>query len=129
MSQYRKMKMLVICIIPLSMGIFMGVVFGEHPVKNDGAQTITPTVPTTPGSNVERRLIPRDVDAMAPIWAKQVQHIIDGQLIALSNKETIAGLATFTKNYYEALKEKGFTDEQASEIVAGVGIPSLLPIN
>ena len=34
-----------------------------------------------------------------------------------------ARLADFTKNYYDALVKRGFTKEQALQLVAAMGIP------
>ena len=34
-------------------------------------------------------------------------------------------MATYTKNYYDALVAKGFTKEEALKIVIGVGMPSI----
>lgn len=42
----------------------------------------------------------------------------------LTRPESAEKLATFTRNYYEALLRKGFTEEQALQIVAATGVPS-----
>jgi len=42
-----------------------------------------------------------------------------------SEPETAERLATFTKNYHDALIRKGFTPAQALQLVIGQGMPSL----
>ena len=43
----------------------------------------------------------------------------------LAKPETAERLASFAKNYYDALVKKGFTKEQALEIVIEAGIPTM----
>ena len=44
-------------------------------------------------------------------------------LWALSKPEAAERLATFSRNYYDALIKKGFTKDEALRIVLSVGIP------
>ncbi len=43
----------------------------------------------------------------------------------LADRNSTEKLASFTKNYYDALVSKGFTEEQALRIIMSVGIPSI----
>jgi len=45
----------------------------------------------------------------------------------IADPETAERCATFTRNYYEALVAKGFTEEAALQIVIAAGLPSLFP--
>lgn len=49
--------------------------------------------------------------------------VMDGYLDYFAQPETAKKLATFQKNYYDALIEKGFTKEQAFELVLRHGNP------
>jgi hypothetical protein len=51
------------------------------------------------------------------------QAAMQSLLATLARRETAEGLATFTKNYYDALVAKGFTKDEALRIVIGQGIP------
>jgi hypothetical protein len=46
-------------------------------------------------------------------------------LKALAKPESADQLATFMKNYRDALLAKGFTREEALQIVRGTGMPSM----
>ena len=49
--------------------------------------------------------------------------VIDGYLDYLAKPQTTKKLATFQKNYYDALVEQGFTKEQAFELLLRFGNP------
>jgi hypothetical protein len=50
--------------------------------------------------------------------------MIETQLEALSNPKTADELASFTKNYYNALIKKGFSKQEALNIATKVGFPT-----
>jgi len=62
---------------------------------------------------------------MGPMMGMMMKGMMRAMLDFLSEAETADKMATFTKNYYDALIKKGFTPEQALKIVIGQGIPSL----
>lgn len=62
---------------------------------------------------------------MGPMMGNMMASMLDGMLTTLARPESAEKLATFTRNYYEALIRKGFTEEQALRLVAAVGFPSL----
>jgi len=62
---------------------------------------------------------------MGPMMGMMMKGMMKAMLELFSEPETAEKLATFTKNYYDALIRKGFTPEQALKIVIGQGMPSL----
>jgi hypothetical protein len=49
--------------------------------------------------------------------------VLDAYLDYLARPETSSRLATFQRNYYNALVEKGFTEKQAFRLVRDLGNP------
>jgi hypothetical protein len=43
----------------------------------------------------------------------------------MAKPENVELLATFTRNYYDALRRKGFTKEEALQIGVATGIPRM----
>ena len=62
---------------------------------------------------------------MAPMMGRMMENMVEGLLTALARAENAERLATFARNYFDALRRKGFTDEQALRLVAAVGFPSI----
>jgi hypothetical protein len=62
---------------------------------------------------------------MGPMMGRMMENMVEGLLTALAKPDNAERLATFAKNYFDALKRKGFTDEQALRLVAAVGFPSI----
>ena len=60
---------------------------------------------------------------MAPMMQQMAVLTMEGTLAALAKPENAEHLADFTKHYYDALLKRGFTKEQALQIVMAVGIP------
>src|SRR6266516_1277223 len=54
---------------------------------------------------------------------EMMQSMMEGTLRVLAKPETADQLATFTRNYYDALIRKGFTKAEALEIVTKIGVP------
>lgn len=67
----------------------------------------------------------RQMRAMAPMMRQMMQTMTQEVLVLLAEPETATQMATFTKNYYDALVARGFTKEEALRIVIGHGIPAL----
>jgi hypothetical protein len=65
----------------------------------------------------------QQIDAMGPAMAKMTENMYAGMLRALSKPESAEQLATFMKNYRDALVAKGFTKEEAMQIVKAAGMP------
>src|SRR6266700_1369391 len=49
--------------------------------------------------------------------------MLESTLTTLAKPENAERLADFTKNYYDALLKRGFTKEQALQLVAAIGMP------
>lgn len=62
-------------------------------------------------------------DSMHAQLTEMATKVIDGYLDYLAKPQTAKKLATFQKNYYDALIEQGFTKEQAFELVLRFGNP------
>ena len=62
---------------------------------------------------------------MGPMMGQMMESMMQTMLTVIAKPETAEQLATFTKNYYDALIAKGSSQEQALEIVTSVGIPSI----
>ena len=62
-------------------------------------------------------------DAMQAHLTEIATKMIDGYLDYLAKPQTVKKLATFQKNYFDALVDQGFTKEQAFELVLRFGNP------
>jgi len=62
--------------------------------------------------------------AMAPMMGKMMEAMIEAQLSVVSKPESAQKMATYVKNFYEALIKQGFSKEEAFKIVTSVSLPS-----
>ena len=62
---------------------------------------------------------------MSPMIGQMMQAMLRSTLAALSEPEVAEQMATFTRNYYDALVAKGFTRDEALRIVLAHGIPGM----
>lgn len=62
---------------------------------------------------------------MGPMMGQMMTVMMNSMFDVLSDKSNAEKLAEFTKNYYDALINKGFSKEDALKIVISVGIPSI----
>ena len=85
-----------------------------------GQQT-PPTQQRTP----EQAEMEMQMMMMGPMMSQMMQSMLKGMMTALAERETTDQLATFTKNYFDALVARGFSREEALRIVASVGIPAM----
>ncbi len=60
---------------------------------------------------------------MGPMMGRMAEAMMDGILTVLSQPESAERLASFTRNYFEALMRRGFSEEQALRLTAAVGFP------
>lgn len=63
------------------------------------------------------------MDMMGPMMGKMMASTLNSVLDVLDKPETTQKLATFTRNYFDALVAKGFTKDDALRIVTAVGVP------
>ena len=62
---------------------------------------------------------------MSPMIGQMMQAMLRSTLAALSEPEVAEQMATFTRNYYDALVAKGFSRDEALRIVLAHGIPGM----
>jgi len=62
---------------------------------------------------------------MLPVMGDMVGTMMNGMFKELARPESARRLAAFTRNYYEALLEEGFTEGQAMEIATAFSVPNL----
>ena len=62
---------------------------------------------------------------MAPMMGTMMEAMFETMFNIMAKPKTAERLATFTKNYYDALIAKGFSKEDAIKIVTSMGIPSM----
>jgi hypothetical protein len=60
---------------------------------------------------------------MVPMMSQMASVMLESTLTTLAKPENAERLADFTKNYYDALIKRGFTKEQALQLVAAIGMP------
>jgi len=64
---------------------------------------------------------------MGPMMEQMMTAGMNATLRVLARPESAQQLATFVKNFYDALVTKGFSKEDALRIVAAVGMPHAAP--
>lgn len=69
------------------------------------------------------------MEMMGPMMGLMMQNMLDGMLTYMSKPETAEKLATFSKNYYDALLKKGFTKEEAMKIITSINVLSMPAMN
>ena len=62
---------------------------------------------------------------MGPMMGQMMEAMMEGMLRVMARPENADRLATFTKNYYDALIRKGLTKDQALQIVIATGMPRM----
>src|SRR2546422_10963355 len=77
--------------------------------------------PTNPDSAQQAQM----TSMMGPMMGQMMEAMMEGMLRVMAKPESADRLATFTKNYYDALIRKGFTKEQALQIVIATGMPRM----
>lgn len=81
----------------------------------------------------EKKMTPEETQAqvqqtmqmMTPMFGQMMKVMMEAQLEVLANPASADKLASYTKNYYDALIKKGFSKEDALRIVLAVGFPAL----
>jgi hypothetical protein len=81
-------------------------------------ETPKPAPRVTPGPDMQKGL-----EMMGPMMGQMMSSMLDGMLVVLAKPETAQRTAAFSKNYYDALVAKGFSNEEALKIVMAHGIP------
>src|SRR3954469_26037138 len=76
---------------------------------------------------VEARPLPPEMlreqmEMMGPMMGQMMSTMVSTMLDALAQPENTQRMATFTKNYFDALMGKGFTRDEAFRIVLAHGV-------
>ena len=77
--------------------------------------------PTSPDSM--QRQMQQASQMMVPMMQQMAVVMMEGTLTALAKPENADRLADFTRHYYDALIKRGFTKEEALQIVMSTGFP------
>jgi len=62
---------------------------------------------------------------MGPMMGEMMASMVKSMSKTMAEPEVAQNLATFTRNYYQALVDRGFTEEEALKIVTSSGFPML----
>ena len=99
----------------------------EFGIWEEGSQKTA----SAPGTEAKKKgpapeELQRQVEAMmGPMMGLMMGEMIKGMARTFADPEISQSFAAFSRNYYLALVERGFTEEEAMRIVASTGIPSL----
>jgi hypothetical protein len=85
------------------------------------AGPLTAQQPTMPDSM--RRQMQQASQMMVPMMQQMAIVMMEGTLTALAKPENADKLADFTRHYYDALIKRGFTKDEALQIVMATGVP------
>ena len=88
------------------------------------SQTKAPAPPPQQKDEMSPERMAQTMDMMAPMMGRVIQSMMEASLTYLARPEAAEKMATFTKNYYDALIAKGFSKEDALRIVMAHGIPA-----
>jgi predicted PurR-regulated permease PerM len=109
------MKKIAVAIIAVA--IIFVIVLGITPNVYAQAQN-------EPSAEEQQKMMEDTMSSMLPFMGKMIEITMKVQFETLAKSETAESLASYTKNYYDALIRKGFTKEEALKIATNTGIPS-----
>ena len=61
---------------------------------------------------------------MVPVMGQMMSVMMESMAKTLAQKQVAENLATFSRNYYLALINRGFSEDEAMRIVTAAGIPT-----
>jgi hypothetical protein len=67
--------------------------------------------------------------AMGPMMQQMATAMLEGTLVTMAKPENAERLADFTRHYYDALIKRGFTKEEALQIVIATRFPQPMTPN
>ena len=73
----------------------------------------------------QQAMIQQQMNAMTPMFGQMMRVMMTATFDVLSQPESAEKLASFTRNYYDALIKKGFSKDEALKIAMSVGMPSM----
>ena len=62
---------------------------------------------------------------MGPMMGEMMSNMLKSMSKTMAEPQIAQNFATFTRNYYQALVDRGFTEEEAMKIVTSTGVPSM----
>jgi hypothetical protein len=83
--------------------------------------------PHQPAPQDMQKIMDATFGAMVPMMAKMTEVMIEAQLKFAALPDTADRIAIFKKNLYDSLMKKGFTADQAMQIVVAANAPSATP--
>ncbi len=104
------MKTFLICVLVMMLGF---IAVGNAQEK-----------PEKPSPEAMQKQMEAAFSAMAPMMGNMMEAMIEAQLSVISKPESAEKMATYVKNFYEALLKRGFSKDEAFKIVTSVSIPS-----
>ena len=102
--------MAIVLIIVVFLG-FSSNVFAEE------QQEMTP--------ELQKQFMEQTMNTMIPFMGQMMKIMMQVHFEVLAEPNTAEKLASYTRNYYDALIKKGFTKEESLSIAMNMGIPSL----
>src|SRR5688572_14929819 len=93
----------------LAMVLFLNIVNLALPASVYGQGRSQTNAPTPPPQQKDEMSPEKMAQMMAPMMGRVIQSMMEASLTYLAKPETTEKMATFTKNYYDALVAKGFS--------------------
>lgn len=104
--------------MPRMMGVFLGLLLGLVMLLPANAVAQQHGAPMQVPDSMQT-----EMNSMMPMMGMMMSAMMNGMLDVLAMPESAEKLATFNRNYFDALTRKGFTREEALRIVMAVGVP------
>jgi hypothetical protein len=79
---------------------------------------------TKPSAEEMQKGMEAAMGAMVPTMTRMAEAQIEAQLKVAEKPETAERVATFKKNLFDALRHKGFTEEQSLQITSSTPFPT-----
>ena len=89
------------------------------------ASATTTALAQDPAGPMSSEMIQQQARAMTPMVTEMTRATLRSSLEFYTQPSTAKALATFTKNYLDALVGVGFSRDEAMRIVAAHGLPTL----
>ncbi|MDO8730184.1 MAG: hypothetical protein Q7J69_03235 [Candidatus Omnitrophota bacterium] len=64
-------------------------------------------------------------EIMGPMMGEMMSNMLKAMSKTMAEPQIAQNFATFTRNYYQALTDRGFSEEEALKIVTASGLPSM----
>ena len=74
---------------------------------------------------ITQKVVGPMMDQMGPMMGNMMAQMMEGMAKTMAKPEMAEYFATFTRQYYDALITRGFSKEEALQIVTAAGLPGL----